>query len=152
MTDFEVTTKELFENLGQGKIMTLATGDEGRISARSMSVCVFDNKFYFQTDRRFLKFTQIQNNPNVALCCENISVEGRAMRIGKPLEHSRFCEIFKKLFNGSFNAYSSHENEVLFEVEPTLIKTWIYENSYPYVENFDFEKLTYTKIPQDIKI
>lgn len=152
MTDFEVKTKEFFENLGQGKIMTLATGDEGRISARSMSVCVFDNKFYFQTDRYFLKYKQIQNNPNIALCCENISVEGKAVCIGKPLEHSRFCEAFKKHFNGSFNAYSSLENEVLFEVEPVLIKTWIYENSYPYVENFDFEKLTYTKTPQEINI
>lgn len=57
MTDFEVKVSRLFENLGQGKIMTLATGSENRISARSMSVCIFDNKFYFQTDKNFLKFS-----------------------------------------------------------------------------------------------
>lgn len=150
MTDFEVKVNRLFENLGQGKIMSLATGNEDRISARSMSVCIFDNKFYFQTDKNFLKFSQIKNNPNVALCFENVSIEGIATCLGKPLENSRFCEIFNKQFHGSFVAYSSLENEVLFEIEPKLIKLWIYENALPYVEKYDFVFNKYDKIKQDI--
>ncbi len=148
---FEVKLRELFDRLGEGRIMVLATGDGSRISARSMSVVIYDNKFCFQTDRTFVKYRQLMMNKNAALCCENISVEGTAEEVGRPVENARFCRLYKQHFEGSYNAYSELENEVVFRLTPKLIKMWIYENGLPYVEIYDVENQTYEKIRQTIQ-
>ncbi|MBD8913181.1 MAG: pyridoxamine 5'-phosphate oxidase family protein [Ruminococcus bicirculans] len=131
--------------------MVLATGDGSRISARSMSVVIYDNNFFFQTDRTFVKYRQLMMNKNAALCCENISVEGTAEEVGRPVENARFCRLYKQHFEGSYNAYSELENEVVFRLTPKLIKMWIYENGLPYVEIYDVENQTYEKIRQTIQ-
>lgn len=147
---FEVKLRELFDRLGESRIMVLATGDGSRISARSMSVVIYDNNFFFQTDRTFVKYRQLMMNKNAALCCENISVEGTAEEVGRPVENARFCRLYKQHFEGSYNAYSELENEVVFRLTPKLIKMWIYENGLPYVEIYDVENQTYEKIRQTI--
>ncbi len=148
---FEVKLNELFDRLGESRIMVLATGDSSRISARSMSVVIYDNNFFFQTDRTFVKYRQLMMNKNAALCCENISVEGTAEEVGRPFENENFCRLYKKHFEGSYNAYSELENEVVFRFTPKLIKMWIYENGLPYVEIYDVENQTYEKIRQTIQ-
>lgn len=148
---FEVKLRELFDRLGESRIMVLATGDGSRISARSMSVVIYDNKFCFQTDRTFVKYRQLMMNKNAALCCENISVEGTAEEIGRPLENEKFLRLYKKHFEGSYKAYSELKNEVVFEVTPKLIKLWIYENGLPYTEIYDIENKEYKKIRQEIQ-
>lgn len=148
---FEVKLRELFDRLGESRIMVLATGDGSRISARSMSVVIYDNNFFFQTDRTFVKYRQLMMNKNAALCCENISVEGTAEEVGRPVENARFCRLYKQHFEGSYNAYSELENEVVFRLTPKLIKMWIYENGLPYVEIYDVENQTYEKIRQTIQ-
>lgn len=149
--NFDVRLRELFDRLGESRIMVLATGVGGRISARSMSVVIYDNKFCFQTDRTFGKYRQLMENKNAALCCENISVEGTAEEVGRPVENEKFCRLYKKHFEGSYKAYSELENEVVFEVTPKLIKLWIYENGLPYAEIYDIENRKYEKIRQTIQ-
>lgn len=148
---FEVKLRELFDRLGESRIMVLATGDGSRISARSMSVVIYDNKFCFQTDRTFMKYRQLMMNKNAALCCENISVEGTAEEVGRPVGNARFCRLYKQHFEGSYNAYSELENEVVFRLTPKLIKMWIYEKGLPYVEIYDVENKEYKKIRQEIQ-
>lgn len=110
-----------------------------------MSVIIFEGEFYFQTDKNFRKYNQIKNNPNVALCCDNISVEGVCTEIGKPLDNNKFIELYDKHYNYSFQQYSSLNNERLFKVTPTYILMWTYENSKPYIEILDFISKEYSK-------
>lgn len=65
--------------------MVLSTSYQDKVTSRMMSVIIFDGEFYFQTDKNFRKYNQIKNNPNVLLCCDNISVEGICTELGKPL-------------------------------------------------------------------
>lgn len=37
-----------------------------------MSVVLINGVFYFQPDKTFRKYEQIKDNPNVALCIDNI--------------------------------------------------------------------------------
>ena len=148
--DFDKKTEELFDKLGESRIMVLATGDGQRISARSMSVVIYERKLYFQTDKTYLKYSQMMKNNNVALCVDNISFEGKCREIGSPLDNKDFCRLYKKYFEGSFNAYTHLDNEVLFEVTPTLIKLWTYKDSLPYIETFDFSHRKYAKIQQTV--
>lgn len=144
---FSVKTNELFGKLSESKIMVLATCCDSRVTARSMSFIILNNKLYFQTDKSFLKYSQIAKNPCVAVCCDNIQIEGVCKEISHPLlpENNFFAEKYKKYFSGSFEKYSHLENEVLFEVSPTLITVWDYENSRPYREFFDFINQSHKK-------
>jgi general stress protein 26 len=138
---------QLYEKLGQSQIMCLATSSEDRVTARSMSVIVLDQKFYFQTDRQFLKYNQIIKNPKVALCFNNIQIEGICKEVGHPLsnENSDFTNRYKECFQGSYEKYSHIGSEVVLEVQPKLISLWCYDNGQPYQEFFDVENETYSR-------
>ncbi|MGN0456647.1 MAG: pyridoxamine 5'-phosphate oxidase family protein [Acutalibacteraceae bacterium] len=144
-SEFEKQVSILFEKFGSHSVMTLSTGSGSRISSRAMSVIIYNESFYFQTDENYLKFKQLAENPNAALCIDNYSIEGRCTVIGAPLdeENAFFAEAFKKHFYFAYKAYSELQGERLIKFTPTLIYSWNYINSKPYMEYFDFENKTY---------
>lgn len=145
MDSFEFKKAEIFSNFGNSKNMVLSTSYQDKVTSRMMSVIIFEGEFYFQTDKNFRKYNQIKNNPNVALCCDNISVEGVCTEIGKSLDNNKFIELYEKHYNYSFQQYSTLNNERLFKVTPTYIQMWTYENSKPYIEILDFISKEYSK-------
>lgn len=72
--NFDLLEKDIFGFLDDGKIMVLATSCHDLVTARNMSCIIIKNKIYFQTDKTFLKYKQIIENPNVALCVDNIQI------------------------------------------------------------------------------
>ncbi len=128
---------------GKGRKMVLSTSENNRVSSRMMSVVQIDGMFYFQTDITFNKYHQIVSNHNVALCIDNIQIEGICEEIGHPLQSAPFCNIFQECFKGSYDAYTSLQNERLFSVKPMYIKRWIYEDGVPYIETFDIKTQEY---------
>lgn len=133
---------EIFKLLGNKKIMVLATSYDNRVTARSMSCIILNNKIYFQTDKTFLKYQQILNNPNVALCIDNIQIEGTANIRKHPFEeeNKEFTKAFEKNYKSSYDSYTNLENEVVVEVEPLFITLWKYENGYPFRDFLDVSK------------
>jgi general stress protein 26 len=132
--DFNMLKDEVLAILGEGNVMVLATSSDNCISARSMS-CVIDRlNILFQTDKTFNKYDQIDKNPNVALCYNNVQIEGRANIKKHPFEeeNTKFLELFKKNYKASFNTYSHMKNEVVIEVEPKKITLWKYIDNKPY--------------------
>lgn len=145
MNSFEENYKKLFDDFGENKNMVLSTCSDDVVSSRMMSVIVIDGCFYFQTDKNFRKCSQIFKNPNVALCADNISVEGKCSEVGTPFENKEFIRLFEQHYNWSFNKYSALINERLFKVEPVYVQKWIYEDSQPYIESFDLKNKIYSK-------
>lgn len=140
--NYNLLEKEIFDLLGDKKIMVLATCSENRVTARNMSCLILNRKIYFQTDKTFLKYNQILKNPNVALCIDNIQIEGIAKIKKHPFneENKEFTEMYKKHYKGSYDLYSHMNNEVVIEVEPTLITLWKYENGRPFRDFLDIVK------------
>lgn len=134
---------EFLTEFGKGRKMVLSTSLNDRVSSRTMSVVLIKGLFYFQTDVTFSKYQQLKSNPNVALCIDNIQIEGMCIEIGHPLKNDAFCEHFKECFKGSFDAYTALQNERLFAVKPIRIERWIYKDGIPYIESFDVEAQTY---------
>jgi len=136
---------KLWKKIGTHGIMALATCADSRITSRRMSVIVHDGKFYCQTDETFLKYKQITQNPNVALCHKNFSIEGKCQIIGHPLDdnNSFFAKLFKKHFYGSYKSYTALPTEKLLEITPSLIYSWEYKLAKPYMEYFDFQNQSY---------
>ncbi len=144
-SEFKTNLEKLFKKIGTHAVMTLATGSENRVTARPVSVVVVNGKFYFQTNKNYLKYKQISENPKSALCFNNYSIEGQCTFIGKPLdtENAVFAKIFKKHFYMAYSLYSHIEDEALAEFTPTLIYCWGYKLNKPYMEYWDFINESY---------
>ena len=89
------------------------------------------------------KYDQLISNLNVALCSENIEIEGICSLVGHPLHNEEFSKAYKKSFIGSFNRYSSLSNERLFSIKPYFIERWIYIDGVPFIETFRIEEEEY---------
>ncbi len=146
MNDFCGRFEAFLSDFGKGRKMVLSTSEDGIVSSRMMSVVQLDGVFYFQTDITFRKYRQLSANPNVALCIDNIQIEGVCKESGHPLKNDAFCSLFRECFKGSYDAYTSLENERLFAVTPTYIERWIYKDSVPYIETFDIKEQAYSII------
>ncbi|MEG0514174.1 MAG: pyridoxamine 5'-phosphate oxidase family protein [Cetobacterium sp.] len=136
---YEKKLSELFRMIGKARKVVLSTSYDNRVTSRMMSFVIFDNKFYCQTDKTFLKYQQIKSNPNVALCIDNIQIEGIAKNIGKPLENKKFISLFKQYYKTSYEIYSFLENEILLEIEPTFIGVWTYKDFIPVREFYNLK-------------
>lgn len=147
MKDFENQKQTFFKKIGSHGVMTLATCEENRVTIRPMSMVVLDEKFYCQTDETFLKYKQIKENPRVALCYKNYSIEGVCKCIGKPLDKNNifFAQAFKRCFYASYKAYSAIATECVLEIIPTFAYVWKYEMAKPYMEYWDFFNKEYRK-------
>lgn len=141
MDDFE----RLWSELGSHGVMVLSTCAGSRVTSRSMSVVIFGGKFCFQTNKDYLKSRQISDNPNVALCFGKFSIEGSCKMLGHPEDESEFMDNLSRAYPDAVKRWSSLPYERVFAVTPRLIRSWIYENDIPYIEEWDLVKKTYRK-------
>ncbi len=127
----------LLREIGEARKMVLSTSLNDVVTSRMMSVVILDGRLYFQTDKTLRKYAQLTGNANVALCADNLQIEGHCEEEGHPLENAAFCAAYRKHFPGSYDAYTALKNERLFSVTPTRIERWVYLEGVPYLELFD---------------
>lgn len=140
---FEEEYMKFWKTFGKAKKMVLSTSLNDIVTSRTMSIVILNRKLYFQTDNTFRKYNQLKSNPQVALCVDNIQIEGQCTEIGIPSDNDDFCNAYKELFSGSYNRYTKLKNERLFIVIPTFIERWVYIDGIPYMEIFDIENKNY---------
>lgn len=147
--DFEQCKNKFFSKIGESKTMVLSTTDGEKVSSRNMSIIVDKEKFYFQTALEFRKCRDIEVNKNVALCAENIQIEGSVTGIYElnDEEAKNFKELYKQNHNGSYNAYSKLMGNSVFEITPIKIGFYNYEGKDVYLEYIDFKKNVAYKRP-----
>ncbi len=123
---FEEAVKRMFDQLGNSKIMALASAGGNKVFVRNVSCLFYDDKIYFKTDINFRKTKQLLENPNVAMCWDGVQVEGVARNKGLVVEEEgrRFEQAYRKYLWGSYNAYSHEDTEILIEVTPQFVEIW----------------------------
>lgn len=141
--------QRLWKKIGSSGIMILSTCADNHVTSRAMSVVMINDKFYCQTDERYLKCKQIKANPNVSLCVNNFSIEGECHIIGKPSENGFFIDKMKEHFPDAVSRWSKLPTECVLEITPKLISSWIYEDNKPYIERWNFENSGYVKEIQE---
>lgn len=82
MNTFHDKYQAFLSDFGNGRTMVLSTSENDIVSSRMMSVIQIEGIFYFQTDATFKKYHQLLSNPNVALCIDNIQIEGVCEELG----------------------------------------------------------------------
>ena len=142
---FSEMYKAFLEEFGKGRKMVLSTSLHDHVTSRMMSIVQREGIFYFQTDREMRKYGQLSGNSQVALCIENIQIEGMCRQIGHPMENRDFCILYEECFPGSFQRYSALEKECLFAVTPFRIERWLYLEGKPFLEELDVEKQICTR-------
>ncbi len=152
--EFSEAKQRFFKQLGDWKIMALASSVQDYVMVRNVSCLIYHDKIYFKTDKNFRKTQQIFQNPRVALCCGGVQVEGIAQNKGLVIdEPGRLFEAgYKKYLWGSYNAYSHEEDEILIEVTPKFVEIWdTDENNYAFQIFIDFDKESAEVVQYDQK-
>jgi len=137
--------KNMFTQLGNSKIMALATAKDNKVFVRNVSCVFYDDKIYFKTDKNFRKTKQLLENPHVAMCWNGIQVEGSAQNKGLVIaeEGRRFEQAYRKYLWQSYNAYSHTDTEILIEVTPEFVEIWDQDQDHHGFQTFiDFHTKT----------
>lgn len=151
---FEEAVEIMFRQLGDWKIMALATSVNDHVTDRNVSCLFYDNKIYFKTDKNFRKTKQLFENPQVALCWSGIQVEGLAENKGLVADEpgKRFEKGYKEILWNSYNAYSHVDTEILIQVTPKHVEVWdTSDGQYAYQLFIDFDSRTVEVKPYDVK-
>lgn len=115
------------KKLGASAIMQLAACKDKHVTIRTISAIMYEDSIVFKTDKNFDKTKDLlESDCNVALCKYNINVEGKAVNKGLVVDEpdQKFIKLYDKHLNGSYNAYSHIEDEILIEVVPDNIRIW----------------------------
>ena len=134
---YEELRDEVISALKKNPIWVLSTAWEGHVSSRSMSIINTGLDVYFQTHSSYIKHMEISKNPNVALCFNNISIEGEAEVIGDWTEekNQELLKLYQSVHPGSFRAYGLLEGQVVYHIKPHLVMLWKYINGTPIRQN-----------------
>ena len=143
---FEQAKELLWAQLGDWKIMALASSVNDYVMVRNVSCLFYDDKIWFKTDKNFRKTQQLYENPRVAMCVGGIQVEGLAANKGLVVEEEGrvFEQGYKKHLWGSYNKYSHEDTEIIIEVTPKFVEVWdTSDDNYAYqiFINFDEKKV-----------
>ena len=132
LADKEIAT--FWEEFGTGRTMVLSTALRDEVTSRMMSVVAIGGRLFFQTDCSSRKYPQLIGNPKVALCTDNIQIEGLAREEGTPAQNEAFTVAYRMCFPGSSDSYSALADERVFSVTPVRIERWKYLAGKPYLE------------------
>lgn len=143
MEAFDANWAALWSAFGPARKMVLATTAGEQVSARMMSLVRQGERLYFQTDCTSRKYAQLCANPHIALCADNLQIEGICRELGHPLEHPAFPGLFQAAFPDSFARYTHLTDERLFEVTPLFAKRWLYRDGIPFEEIFEPDRRWY---------
>lgn len=135
---------------GKG-IAVLATSADDRVSARAMSFVRVGNSLWFQTDDRFDKADHMRRNPNVALCLDNIQLEGTVVNHGHSSVpgNEEFVRHYAEKHPGSFKMYTAGAYNCIMEIEPRLITLWRYREGQSRRVVLDVERHMCSTVPYD---
>ena len=129
--EYKQEIKSVFKILDNEKYIVLATASKDRVTARIISHIILNDLIYFQTDSNFLKTKQIKQNKKVALCLNNIQIEGEATICAHPYDNEEFIEKFKTKHKDSYKQYSNLKDEITIQIKPTFITIWEYKEGKP---------------------
>jgi len=139
--------EKIFKYIGKSNTIALATCSNNYPTVRLVSSIIYDYKIYFQTGIDLLKYEQIHDNKNVALCINNIQIEGTAKIIGKTNEkqNNGIMEIYKMYHENPYRKTFNDEKVVIIEINPLKITRWDYEDGKPYRIFIDSEEKSIKK-------
>lgn len=137
-TIMEKATQTLQEQIGQNKIMALATRNGDGVAVRTVNVYTCDGDFYFITEADSNKFKQITQNNQVALSVDAIQIAGTATPLGHPADQANqdFVAFVEKQLPQQFARYATNTAMRLIRIKPVSAGFILLEAGAGYVIDF----------------
>lgn len=123
--DYIEMKAKIIEQLKEQKNIVLATCEKLRVTARTVYCTSNELQIYFMTSKAYTKYKQIIKNPLVAMCFENVQIQGRATILGHPSNEEN-QEILEKCghLDKKFMYWTKYKNTVLIKVSITEVECW----------------------------
>jgi general stress protein 26 len=104
-------------------VMVLATSHEDRVLARNVLIASDGLDLYLFTWRHSRKCAQIQANPRVALCKDNVQIEGVAEILGDLIaeETKEHTSMMRDRFPDAIKQWEHRPGMVIVRVRPTFV-------------------------------
>jgi general stress protein 26 len=123
--DYEEKIKEVIKFLEseESDTMVLATSFEDRALARNVLIFSRGLELYFFTWGHSRKCQQIRKNPNVALCKDDMKIEGMAEILGGLLKekNKEYVDFMRSKAPESIENWEKYPGMVIVRVKPTRI-------------------------------
>jgi len=124
--DFLDLEREVINYINQSSTWGLATAAGPHVTARTVFTVSNGIVIFFMTDKNFLKYKQLTMNPNVALCRENYSIEGKAREIGSPMDpkNAALSSLYRQHHPLAYKRFAAMKTQTFFEIHPTQVSIW----------------------------
>jgi general stress protein 26 len=142
--DYENVRQEKIQFLNDHMLAVLATSADDRVTARTVDYASKGLDIYFLSWEHQTKCAQIKANPRVALCIDNLQIEGRAKILGNPLDakNSKAADIYRAKLPLIFKDFASRPGMVIVKLIPNSIVTFVRSGSRRYWEYLDLNNKT----------
>jgi uncharacterized pyridoxamine 5'-phosphate oxidase family protein len=110
--------------LAEKRAIALATCVDNDVRVRTISFASRGLEIFFLTFEHNLKCQQIRANPNVALCRDNVQVEGRATIIGRVDDpfNEVYANLLRKKYPATFDADATRPGMVIVLITPRWVR------------------------------
>lgn len=124
--DFENELEKKLNLLADTPAVVLSTCSKNRVTSRRVDIACYDRTIYFLTWSHHTKCIQMTENPKVAMCHNNLQLEGLAEIKGNPfLESNKVCsEKYKKKQPNLYDRFVQFEGMVIVKVDITSIHSY----------------------------
>lgn len=131
-------TKTLYEEIGQDKVMALATRNGEGVATRTVNVYTYHGCFYFVTEADANKYKQIKQNPHVALSVDAIQVAGKATPLEHPCDDSNsdIAHYIEEKLPQKFARYQDNPIMRMVRVTPVSATFILLESGEGYIVDF----------------
>jgi general stress protein 26 len=150
--DFENTKDKIVKFLEAHHAIVLATALDKRVTIRTVTYATKGLEVYFMSFGHHKKIKQIEKNSRVALCKDNVNIEGVAEILGSPLDETnrKYAEIYKKKLPRDYAGFAHIPGMVMVKVTPKFIVSMVRIEKRLYLEHLDLgNKRAYLKKLQD---
>lgn len=125
--DYDRLQREIDGLLEGQEYIVLSTSLKDRVTSRTVCYVHEGDKIYILTGKRSGKCKQIQENPHVALCVNNLQITGTASLAGAPAQedrHAQVNELFKRKHSFYFERFAHFKAAVYIEIQCHQYKLW----------------------------
>jgi general stress protein 26 len=141
--DYASTRDKVIEFLASKHAIVLATSLDGRVTARTVSMASDGLDVYFMSWGHHTKCAQIRGNPRVALCRDNVQIEGRAEILGSPLDEGNksVADMIREKYP-DYERFAREPGMVIVKVAPSTIAVFGRGSGGFYLDCLDLEHAT----------
>jgi general stress protein 26 len=149
--DFEQTLQAKLNRLKSAGDMVLSTSLDNKVTSRMVTCACEGRTVVFLSWKHHTKCLQIAKNQHVALCYENLQIQGLADIMGSPFSENNkvYADLLKEKISGIYKRFSRYKGMVIVKIEITRIHSWEdwhqQEGSYV-IDIVDLEKRTAYKV------